>query len=72
MVDNQMVSMTENGVLISSDSGQFSIPWSELKAGHFLIKDGQSGVLITMLAGCWYFPNIQCLGWVEGPINTGL
>ncbi len=42
MVDNQVVSMTENGVLISSDSGQFSIHWSELKAGHFLIKDGQS------------------------------
>ncbi len=42
MVDNQLVSMTENGVLISSDSGQFSIPWRELKVGHFLIKDGQS------------------------------
>jgi len=35
-------------------------------------EGGQSGVWITLLAGYRYFPNIQCLGWVEGPINTGL
>jgi len=52
MVDNQLVSMTENGVLISSDSGQFSIPWSELKAGHFLIKDGQSFQLGIQVGTC--------------------
>ena len=42
MVDNQVVSMADDGVLVSFTKGGILIPWLELKAGYFLIKGGQS------------------------------
>ncbi len=42
MVDNQVVSISEEGVLIGSGQGVKTIRFAELNAGHALVKDSQS------------------------------
>ncbi len=63
MVDNQVVSMADDGVLVSFAKGVVLIPWMELKAGHFLIEDGQSfqlGIQVGMHTARMLAANQEC------------